>query len=388
MNEIAPIDSNERIGELDVLRGFALLGVFVVHFVGAAFYELPLSEAQQEVFMQGTSNQVAMFISELFFYSKANTLFAMLFGMGFWVMMERLKARGTDFERIYKRRLLALLLLGAINIIFIFPGDILHEYALVGFALFFMRNLSARTMIILGVSLALIAEPLVNMAMDAVGSSNEAWYATQKAAFEHGGYWNWVELTSFAHFQRDILLGGALGWLLYILGRFLVGAWIVRKRWIQRVPELLPTIRRLFLWTMMFGLIGQLISVLIYMETIPGPVWAEELLHYTSAPTLALAYALGLILMFRSKRWSGLAMLFAPVGRMALTAYVAHGAVFTFVFFPFGLDLLGSIGPAHALIIALGLYAVMTWLCHIWLRYCRFGPLEYLWRWATYGARP
>src|SRR5262245_63125070 len=76
---------------------------------------------------------------------KANTLFAFLFGLGFYLQMQRLEARGVDFDRIYLRRLTFLLVLGLIHFMFLWTWDILHLYALAGFVLFAMRRLSNRT---------------------------------------------------------------------------------------------------------------------------------------------------------------------------------------------------------------------------------------------------
>ena len=116
-----PIQTQERIHELDVLRGFALLGVFIVHFTSSSFYNLTLTEQQQAAFLENPLDWWALVIGDLFFYDKANTLFATLFGMGFWIMLDRLRARGESFEKIYLQRILILLVIGTINLHFLFP---------------------------------------------------------------------------------------------------------------------------------------------------------------------------------------------------------------------------------------------------------------------------
>ena len=106
------------------------------------------------------------------------------------------------------------------------------------------------------------------------------------------------------------------------------------------------------------------------------------------APLAAVGYALCLLRLLDSRHRDAVLACFVPVGRMALTAYVLHGAVFTLVYMPFGLDLLGILGPAASFALALALYAALTRFAQLWLARYRFGPLEYLWRWATYGVRP
>ena len=383
----SPLQTPERIEELDVLRGFALLGVFIVHFVGSAFYELPLDEDQSDLWSGQWYHATALFISDLFFQNKANTLFATLFGMGFWVMLERLSARSADFNEIYLRRLAVLFLLGMLNWFLIFPGDVLHEYALIGFALFAFRRVSAKTMLLLGLTLALFGRPLAAHLLDGLDLSFEGFDDIQVAAFEQGEYLTWVGMMASSMFQRDFLYAGLLGWGLYIFGRFLLGAWVMREGWIQRLRDI-PGTPKAAVWLLAVGLATELGSLLIFMEIIPGSEMMDATLHMIGAPVTAVGYALALIALFQTERWRSVVSWFAPVGRMALTCYVAHGLVFTMIYMPFGLDLLGVIAPALSLLIALTLYVALTLASHSWLRRFRYGPLEYLWRWATYGSAP
>ncbi len=383
----SPLQTPERIEELDVLRGFALLGVFIVHFVGSAFYELPLDEDQSDLWSGQWYHAAALFFSDLFFQNKANTLFATLFGMGFWVMLERLSARQADFTAIYLRRLAVLFVLGILNWFLIFPGDVLHEYALIGFALFAMRRVSAKTMLLLGLALALLGQALAAHLLDGLGLSFEGFDDIQVAAFEQGEYFTWVAMMASSMFQRDFLFAGLLGWGLYIFGRFLLGAWVMREGWVQRLRHM-PSTAKAATWFVLVGLATELGSLLIFMEIIPGSEIMDATLHMIGAPVTAVGYALALIALFQTQRWRSVVSWFAPVGRMALTCYVAHGLVFTMIYMPFGLDLLGVIGPAPSLLIALTLYVALTLASHSWLGRFRYGPLEYLWRWATYGSAP
>ena len=385
---IAPLQKAERIGELDVLRGFALLGVFVVHFVSAAFFLLPLDEELASRWQADPIQRSALLFSDVFFLDKANTLFAVLFGIGFWVMMERLQARGGNFERIYTRRLVGLLLIGAVNLFLIFPGDVLHEYALIGFVLFALRGLQVRTLLIIGLPLALVASPIIGAWLPGLGDAEPPFHEVQQDAFANGGYWNWVVLTSVAHVNQDLIKGGALAWALYILGRFLIGAWVIRQGWLQRAGDLLPNMRRQLIWVLPLGLGLEFLTMLLYEEFVIGPAWLTDLAHVLGVPLTALGYAMILILLFHSDRYRWTVLSFAPVGRIALTAYVLHCFVFTLLFFPFGFDLLGKVPPATSLAIAVSLYAAITLFSRVWLGRYRYGPLEYLWRWATYGSRP
>ena len=129
----APVTSSERVGELDVLRGFALLGVLIANFVWWSFGENTALPAQSEAFAQDPGNLAVIAFTDVFVSDKANTLFAFLFGVGFWVQMQRLEERGAAFASIYTRRLFVLLVFGLINLFLIWPWDILNLYAITGF---------------------------------------------------------------------------------------------------------------------------------------------------------------------------------------------------------------------------------------------------------------
>jgi len=281
----------------------------------------------------------------------------------------------------------ALYVLGCLNLFLLFPGDILHEYALLGLLLFMVRKAPASVMIGAGVLLILVAKYVEQLFNFDPGPAWERFDAVQAAAFVDGRYWNWVWETGQAHVRRDLLEGAALGLFVYIFGRFLLGAWIMRQGWMHRCAELLPSIKILFPILLLAGLTFECLSMALLKGILEGPAWLEEILFVVGTPMLAGGYALGLIVLFHSK-WSALAQVFAPAGRMALTVYVCQGAIFTLIYFPFGLDLLGRISPAQAMIVAILVYAGLTAICHWWLKSYRFGPLEYLWRWATYGRRP
>jgi uncharacterized protein len=86
--------------------------------------------------------------------------------------------------------------------------------------------------------------------------------------------------------------------------------------------------------------------------------------------------------------WSGRLSVFAPVGRMALTNYLSQTVVMLLIFYPYGGGLIGTTGPAAGLAIALAVFAVQMAWSRVWLMHFQFGPLEWVWRSLTYGARP
>ena len=150
-----PVAEQQRVQELDVLRGFALFGVLVGCFTEYIRFGLTATEEQLAALSTASVDPISLFFVKLLVTDKANTLFAFLFGLGFSIQMQRMSARGADFEAIYLRRLFILLVFGWIHMLFIFPWDILHLYALMGLVLFALRKRSDRFMLVGGVLLAL-----------------------------------------------------------------------------------------------------------------------------------------------------------------------------------------------------------------------------------------
>ena len=147
-----PVTATERWASVDVLRGLALLGILAMNIVGFSWpgpaYGNPLRGAGFE----GTDRAIWIF-NHLVFEAKMMTIFSMLFGAGLVLMGERAAARGASFRGIYYRRVLWLLVIGAIHAYLIWDGDILFLYAECGLVLYLFRNKTPRTLIILGVVL-------------------------------------------------------------------------------------------------------------------------------------------------------------------------------------------------------------------------------------------
>ncbi len=392
-----PVTSRERVGELDVLRGFALLGVLLVHCYTWPGPPFLTTEAQFDALSSSGADQIAEFLITWLFYDKANTLFAFLFGVGFWVQMQRMEEKGGDFRSIYLRRLTVLLAFGLVHLFTIWPFDILHLYALAGFALFALRTVGNRTLLIGGIILALVARPLSDFLFDAWGISgpafDRAYSDTAILARQNAGSVG-EAIAAFARLPlADFFASGMIvGWFFYVLGRFMLGAYVARCGWLQRAAELLPRYRFWLLVALPLGLAGEFVVTALQLETFAAlaPFAALETpLHFLSVPMLALGYVCLLVLLFHS-RFSVIARIFAPVGRIALTNYVTQSFAIGFVLYKFdpALGLIGTIGPAQLLAVGMAIFAAQILVSHLWLSRFTYGPLEWCWRALTYGARP
>src|SRR5262245_45692227 len=142
-----PVASGERIVVLDVLRGFALLGIIIMNMGG---FSLPADVGALEPrLFPGVADRAAELFMNTFFSGKANSLFSFLFGLGLTIQIARAEERGENVAPMYARRLVVLFLVGAAHAILIWNGDVLHNYAVLGLLLLVLRRASARVSFVL-----------------------------------------------------------------------------------------------------------------------------------------------------------------------------------------------------------------------------------------------
>jgi uncharacterized protein len=388
---------------MDVLRGVALFGVFLVNFTAFAGAQIMATEQQLLLLPTAAFDFTLFDVLGWLFADKANTVFAFLFGLGFALQLQRLEGRGVDFEALYRRRLTVLLIIGFVHFFFVWTWDILHLYALAGFLLLPLRRLSNRALLIAGVLLAAFGrttqKALAEFSSSGSWSGLPGGYADSDVLLrqqisERGDYFHLVSNFVDWVFVDYLASGLILGWLLYALGRFLIGAWVGRHGWVARAPDFLPGWRRLYRVALPAGLVLEGFATLLAKSSWL-PEWEHreflaDALHLLAVPVLAAGYVAAIVVAFQGTLGRRLLTPFAAVGRMALTNYLTQSLVYGFVLFGIGpgLALAGKIGTTVIVAIVIGFFAVQMVVSHWWLRRYAYGPMEWVWRTFTYGERP
>jgi len=394
-----PVAEGERIAELDVLRGVALFGVLLVNFVAFARPYVLASQEQISALPTAALDHAAYLVVQWLAWDKANTMFATLFGLGFYLQVKRSEGR-PGFTARYVRRLSWLLVFGWLNLVFLWVWDILNLYALAGFALLAMRGWTTRRLVVVGAIAALYSFELQSWWTAVLGLelapgsfwSNPAALERQAAVLS-GDYPRMVMM--FWHWTWTQWLTGAglAAWMIYALGRFALGAAIGRSGVLDDIPAHLPVLRRVAVIALPLGLLVALAGVLLgkgYWAPFEAARPFGEALRSPGALLLAAGYSAGIVVAFHTTLGARLFGVFAPVGRMALTNYLAQGFLYGFVMTEAGpgLGLAGRIGTSAVIAICIGFFALQTAFSHWWLARFRFGPMEWLWRALTYGQRP
>lgn len=397
-----PTTQGERHLILDVFRGFALLGVLIANLVELGGEDVLATGDQLAALPSAAIDAQTSWVLDLLVFDKANTLFAVLFGIGFWIMLERLSARGAAFEHIYLRRITLLTVIGFIHLFGWFAWDILHIYGLMAFALFFSRHLSDRALLWIGLVLMVMSRPVIEWMINQSGvlsglmdlAYTEQAILERQTAAVTGDFLGFVGAMNVMTWYDWFISGIFIAWLTYALGRFYIGAWIARQGWIQTADQRIEMVRALVIPLFIIGL-GLQIGALVLQES-PGASWAErapffvELLHSLATPFLAAGYVCGLTLLFFTPMTRWLVWPFAPVGQMALTNYLLQSPFILFILTGIGpgLGLAGRAGSTDYTLYAIGFFVVQIVFSFVWMRAFQYGPAEWLWRAATYQTLP
>jgi uncharacterized protein len=395
------LPASQRIAALDMVRGFALLGILIMNMpgFGTSFF----AEADGSHLWPGRVDQIAEAVRDMLFSGKFNSMFSLLFGIGFTLQFARMQlADPQHATTIYLRRLLVLGVIGLLHAAIFWTGDVLHIYAGLGLLLVLgLRRVCDRTLVVLAVMCLLYpaisgALRLVLMTPDVTAARvalGQAFEASNNAAYGHGSFWDAARehMHEFAFFYADPWsLWGTLGFWVQMALTMLLGVLAGRHRVAQRLPELLPQVRRWHVWMLVLGLaFGALFTVIFEMQRTPGPTPLKlvgGVAYWLSRLAMMLFYVLTIVRLAQRPEW---ARRFAPIaaaGRMPLTNYLMQTALCTTLFYGWGFGLWGKVGPAAGFVLSLAIFFLVQVPWSLWwLRHHDQGPLERLWSRLTYG---
>jgi len=405
-----PTAPGERIQLLDVLRGMAILGMFTVNMTLDLDRSTPLQAADLSLLDFG----VLVFV-DLFTNGKFITNFSLLYGIGFYLQLERANRLGQPLAPTYLRRSAGLLLIGVTAMALTAGAWILVDYAVLGSALLLFRRFRPRTILLLALTLllaqklgnlipayqehlertALAAAQGVPVAQVEMPEDPTALQRTlaRSDAFDHGSF---VEI---ARISLAALWRAFTSWRYYldnldILAVMLLGLYIGKRGLLRDAAELGRFAGRVLPWLLGIGLGGCLVTVLnrdFGLGQMDDWSWylVRSLTYWPlGAVSLGLAYAAIVARLMQRPAWQHRLQPFAAVGRFALSNYLVTQFVGAAVILPWGLGLYDDLTLSLGLFICLAAFALQIPASNWWLGRFRFGPCEWLWRSMTYGRLP
>ncbi len=396
--QASPVERSERIGSIDVLRGFAVLGILLMNvqdfsMIGAAYFN-PTAYGD----LTGV-NWVVWLGSHLFADMKFITLFSLLFGAGVVLFADRIEARGGSAVGIHYRRMFWLMLFGMIHGYLLWRGDILFAYAICGFLVFPLRHRSPVTLLVLGLFIISVGStinllggmtepkwsPEEREAMISdTWAPNEDDIARELAAYR-GSY-----LEQMKDRVPDTASMQTITLLYYFLwrcgGLMLIG--MALFKW-GVLSAKLSAQRYLTMLLVGLGIGIPLVGYGVHQNI--EHHWAfgysffiGSQYNYWGSLCVAAAYIAIVMLLFQ---YAGSGRALAPLaatGRMAFTNYIMQSVICTTIFYGHGLGLYGSVERSGQIILVLAIWVFQIVMSTWWLARFRFGPLEWLWRCLTY----
>jgi len=399
-----PTLDSERLDILDALRGFSLAGIFLLNLASFTGFAFMTPEQMSASPTASVDMPVAGLIVWLG-YGKFYSLFSLLFGIGFSLQLAAAERRGDDRLAVFRRRLLVLMTIGAVHL-YLWEGDILVLYSIMGFFLIPFRRMTDSRL--LRASAALVLAPVVlemlivasggrldpGAPLNRVGQSVLVanGFSADAAPFPVLRDAGWLEYLRFqlsgVFFRYGDLL--TTGRPFKVLAMFVLGLYVGRSGLLLNLTPWIPTLRRVRRWAFAIGLPSALAQAVFLIGGTGNNPWlkiAESLAYALGVAPLAIGYATTFAILWQSNTWRARLVRLVPAGRLALTNYLSQTVFAVAAFYGIGLGLMGRVGPVWWPLIVVAVITMQLAFSRWWLERFAFGPLEWLWRQATYGRR-
>lgn len=380
IDRAAPTTGKDRIDSLDVLRGLAVLMIFVVNIKMMAN---GYNHYADRKLWEGEVSGVIAYLHSVFVHGKFVTIFTALFGAGLALLLAREKP--LPLATVLKR-LFWLGVFGGIHLVFIREGDIVLKYALVGFLAIAFVKMEAKTLLLLGLVMQVglvVASIFLPITYDNVPllwqDRADMHLEVERIMLGSLGDQVSARLTSVSFYMFDLFILGR-GWL-DTLSVMIIGMGLLKNGFLTGGQALKSY---LILGIAGFVSASVLIIVRILDAASPLPDAVFEIvwpLHRFGGALFWSSLTIGLI----AKGWKARGL--AAVGRMAFTVYILQSIIGLLLFSSLGLGLFGQLSLAQLTVVTIVILAFFLVLSQVWLARFRFGPLEWLWRSLTYGER-
>ncbi len=368
------------------MRGFALLGIFVVNML---FFHTPYIYINPYTWFQIPGDFEVFKWIDIFVQGSVYPLFSMLFGYGLAMQFMKTQEKGASFTKLAVRRLLILLVIGCIHAFLIWSGDILITYALAGLVLILMMRLKPVWLLLISAILFIVPMGFLNglvYLMAKIDPNSVVIYtAIQKIeasiiAYSQGSWVDvfWQRLDDWLYMTQ---YGAIILTILFMIVPFLlVGAAAAKLKLIERAREL-----KLF-W---------IITIIITLAAGTAIKWLPFLTEANAltasvqdtfgGPLQAIAYAGIIALICTIPFMQKLLSPIAKAGRMSMTIYLMQSIIATTIFYAYGFGLYGQIDIRTGTWMAIGIYVLQIVFAEVWFMKFKQGPVESLWRKLTYS---
>ncbi|MFO7891446.1 MAG: DUF418 domain-containing protein [bacterium] len=396
-NKPAPITPGERYPSLDILRGFAILGILLMNIQSFSMIEAAYLNPTAYGDLTGINKWTWIF-SHVLADQKFLSLFSIMFGAGIVLFTNRIESRGLKPAGLHYRRIFWLLIIGLIHAYIFWHGDILVPYAMCGLIAYLFRKKKPKTLLTVGLIIFSISSIIYIMfgvsiqqwPQEAIQGTMASWnpgpdkIATELAAYRGG----WLQqMTHRVPTSLNFQLFVFLIWTGWRAGGLMLTGMALYK-WRVLTAE---RSKSFYLTFMSIGF-GIGLPVVIYGViknfaagwSLEYSMFLGSQFNYWGSLFVAFGY-IGLIMLIsnhlmQKKRKT----LLQAAGRMAFTNYLLQTLICTTLFYGHGLGLFGKVERFTQLLIVIGIWVLLLTISPLWLKHFRYGPVEWLWRSLTY----
>lgn len=405
---LAVARTEDRLEHIDLIRGYALLGVLLMN-IQYWFRNPPQLYWMNPHPFPGALNVATDHLLKIFFEAKSVTIFSMLFAIGLCMQRDSILAKGGQWLSFGFRRLAIMVGLGALHITLLWMGDVLHQYALAGLLILPFLKREAKTLTwwlrgvlglallaIIGFSIAMMIKGLPNGGGPGPKEREEMTRAAQALVqgYSQHSWWGVLKVRVMDYVQ--VMAGNLPPIILVTWVNFLVGLRIWKSGLLQNPETRSALLGRLALVGLGVGLPLSLLSdlipkILAFMQA--HWTWARlglplfGIAQIFGPLFLGVGIMFGLTWLWNQPKWRNRLRPLTYVGRMGFSNYILQSVICTFVFYGYGLGLYNKVGPALGTLIGLAIFWIQIPLSRWWLGQFRFGPMEWLWRTLSYGKR-
>ena len=378
--------NNTRIEVVDILRGFAIMGIIILHSIEHFnFYRFP-AEVPFE-WMKFTDKAIwdGLFFA---FGGKAYAIFALLFGFSFYIQYNNEQQRGRDFRMRFLWRLVLLFVLGQFNAAF-FTGEILTMYAMIGIILPLCCKMSNKHLIT--VAIILLLQPMewakvINAIMnpDYITPKGINYWAITSKAQSEGTFWEMLKVNLWEGQLASLKWAWQHGRIFQTAGLFLSGLWLGRTKLFTYSKEhSLVWHKYLLFAVVLFFPINGIHSML------PDYISNKEVLRplqlivksYANICVMTMLSVMVVMAYYYSSK-KKLTLWLAPYGRMSLTNYISQSIIGSMFFYNWGFNL--NIGITYSFLFGIALFIAQITFCTVWLKHFSHGPFETIWKYFTW----
>jgi uncharacterized protein len=380
-----------RLHHIDALRGIALLGILLLHAYGQFGMH---SHPDHEFLNFGKLNHLSGKFIDMFITNKAFALFSIMFGFSFYLQMEKGSTKHSNFNAIFAWRLSLLFIFGYLLAI-IFNAEILTKYAIIGFVLLALYKVSNRFLVILAI-LLLLHIPLIVQIIRSINDPDIQFYEPGKELWEklvviskQGSLLDWAKINMGESFTTMWYLNFTSGRIVQIMGYFLIGLLIGRSGFFTDLSKQKKTAYILIPIAVLFYLLfrffrSELMGIGALTSTSVELI-SKLFTGYMNIFMVVILVSL-FIIAYQINFFQKLLDLLIPYGKMGLTNYTFQSVIGVFLFYGFGFEIYKYAGPFLSIVVGLMIFTFLLFFSFIWLKFFRYGPLEWVWRSMTYQS--